>query len=256
MLNQIAGTEVSESTWNALPATTTGGISWLDAIRAGLILAPVIAGATASTGDTTASATTTTNKLPAYTQPTAEKLFFDFIDDFYGTGTSGKSTQERITEDTDYLNNLSKQYAADSKNAVSGYQSLLSDVLNQANTGTGYYTPVSFGFGGKKMASFVPKANRETVDQILSTGLTQAGVNQGLVDLGYNEAKTTTPNEAANSYSKSLGDLMTKLIGGTSTATTTGTVDNSSQTLTNILSGADTAAKLLAVFSKYWSTSP
>jgi len=254
MLNNIAGTEVSESTWNALPATTTGGLSWLDAIKAGLILAPVIAGATASTGDTTASATTTTNKLPTYTQPTAEKLFFDFIDDFYGTGDK-KSVQERTTEDTDYLNNLSKQYVTDSGNAVSGYQGLLSDILNQANTGTGYYTPISFGFGGKKMASFVPKANRSTVDQILNVGQQEAGVNQGLVDLGYNEAKTTTPNEAANSYSKSLGDLMTKLIGGTSTATTTGTVDNSSQTLTNILSGANTAAKLLEALTKWSSTS-
>jgi len=127
--------------------------------------------------------------------------------------------------------------------------------LNQANTGTGYYTPVSFGFGGKKMASFVPKANRSTVDQILNVGQQEAGVNQGLVDLGYNEAKTTTPNEAANTYSDSLRNLMTQLIGGTSTATTTGTVDNSSQTLTNILSGANTAAKLLEALTKWSSTS-
>ncbi len=225
----------------------------------GITAATTIA-AIAGGGDKTTSATTTTTPTgpgtlpmpgggttPGGTTKTAGATTFeDYINDFYGLG-GGKSVQTRIAEDQaalqgyqkillDKLSGLDTTRLADTKAAVAPYQAQLMDIQGQLSGNTGLGKQVSFGFGGKPMASFVPKTNRALADQLLGMGRESSNINTGLIDMGYKSgtdlagrefgfSSENLPNKAADTYSAKLEALMKYLNPNSgTTSTTTGTV--------------------------------
>lgn len=211
-------------------------------------------------GGRTTSATTTTSNLPPYIQEAGKLTWDQFTDDFYGVGTKG--VKERGIEDIaaqvgyeqellDRLGGLDVSHLAATKTAVAPFQAQLSDIQGQLQGGTGLGTPVSFGFGGKKMASFVPKSNRALAEQLLGMGYTSSQINTTLADLAYNADRAQAerkfgfdvahpPNQAANEYSQRLFDLMKLTNLGNEVSTTTGTVPGVPWYST-LMQGANTA---------------
>jgi hypothetical protein len=145
------------------------------------------------------------------------------------------------------------------------YQDLLSKKMNEAETGTGMFTPVSFGFGGQQMASFVPRQNRElatqftdlaeknressvqSAEQMLGMGKEQMGVGVGLADLAAKETKGIlgrafetgqefTPNQIENLYSQELERLM-MLMSNKTGGTLTGTAQVPQQSIGTTIQG-------------------
>ena len=251
--------------------------------------------AIAGSGDQTTAATTTTtptgpgtNPMPGMDNTTAgKKTFEDYINDFYGL--SGQpSVQQRTAQDQtaltgyqqallDKLGALDTSHLAETKAAVQPYQSQLGDVLNQSQTGTGYFKPVNLSFGGNPIASFVPRQNTALANQSLGMGKEASSINTALADIGYGQGTNLAgreygfqsenlPNKAADTYSAKLGALMQYLNPNTGqTSTTTGTVPGvpwytaalqGANTMTNIFDKiydprqADTNALLGALLAK------
>ena len=226
--------------------------------------------------------------------------------------TTVKSYKQRLEEDQAYLHDLentyntdlsdlSSDYMADTRAAISPYQDLLSETMdeekssallyqdllskkmNEAETGTGMFTPVSFGFGGQQMASFVPRQNRElatqftdlaeknressvqSAGQMLGMGKEQMGVGVGLADLAASETKGIlgrafetgqefTPNQIENLYAQKLQELMMLMSNKTGgTITKTAQVPQPS-TWSNILSGVNTGLDIYKAISPSWSS--
>lgn len=179
-----------------------------------------------------------------------------------------KSYQQRLEEDLTYgketesdylakLEGINADYMGGIQDAVSPYQQQIADTLGQAEAGTGYFKPVSFGFGGQEMASFVPKQNRDLITQLLGIGKEGMTVNAGLVELkntldeaaakrGFDFSAKHTPNEIANAYSAILEELAFKMSTGQSTISTTGTIPGQSDwqsALAGINLGTNVASK-------------
>jgi hypothetical protein len=211
------------------------------AITAGTTIAAIAGG-----GDTTVTGTTTTDTRPVTVQEQALKDFDNYIDNYYGLNAGGKSVETRIGENvagqkaaeqtfTTGLESLNKEHLAGTTAAVSPYQKQLSDALSQSQTGTGYFKPFNYSFGGQAMPSFVPKQQLTAMNAALGTGRESSNIATGLEDLGYNaksQALSTAlqfaaahpTNEAADKFTQSLGELMKYTNTGGKTETTTGTV--------------------------------
>ena len=177
----------------------------------------------------------------------------------------GKGIKERLGEDLAYgkitesdylarLNELNTQYMGGIQKAASPYQQQLTDVLGQLQGGTGLGKPVSFGFGGRKMASFVPRQNRELVTQIMNIGKEGMQVDAGLVELrntldeaaakrGFDFSIKHSPNEIANAYSQLLEELAFKMSTGQKTTAQTGTIPGQSS-WQSVLAGLNTGANV------------
>jgi len=230
----------------------------------GTVLAGTI-GAIAGGGDKTVSGTT--SNVPSYIQERGKKTWDEYIDDFYGVGQNAKSIQARGAEDVaaqkgyerdllDKLGALDASHLADTRAGVAPYQSQLANVLNQSQTGTGYFKPVNLSFGGNPIASFVPRQNRQLAEQSLGMGKEASSINTALADLGYGQGKDLASrefqfnaahpaNEAATNYTAKLTDLMKMTNFGTET--TTGTVPGVpwySQLLQGINTGVDIWSKI------------
>lgn len=239
-----------KSVWEMVTEAGKGLVSDMnlgDWARVAGVALPVISAIFAPSGSQNVTTTSTTDTRPPWIQAGAEESWNKFIDDFYGTSTTS-GVQQRITEDTDYLKNLDTQYIGDTKGAVSPYQAQLAKTLADSEAGVGDFTPVSFGFGGKKMTSFVPKTNRQFAQEKLGFGREGATINQGLLDQAYNLNKVHVPNEAANKWSDKLEKLMTLTNTGQSTTTQSGEVPGPS-TFSNILMGLNTGANLYNAFN-------
>jgi hypothetical protein len=224
-------------------------------------------------GDKTATATTTTtptgpgsNPMPGGGGGTAGAATFeDYINDFYGLA-GDKSVKTRTSEDQvalegyqkallDSLTGLDTKHLADTRAAVLPYQNQLTDIGNQLAGNTGLGKQVAFGFGGKQMASFVPKTNRDLANQLLGIGREGSQINTGLVDMGYKSGtdlatrqfgfnSENLPNKAADTYSAKLEALMKYLNPNSgSTSTTTGTVPGVPW-YTTLLQGLNTGVNL------------
>uniref|UniRef100_A0A6M3K7W6 Uncharacterized protein n=1 Tax=viral metagenome TaxID=1070528 RepID=A0A6M3K7W6_9ZZZZ len=219
----------------------------------GITAATTIA-AIAGGGDKPTSATTTTTPTGPGTLPmpgggsvtAGVKTFEDYINDFYGLA-GDKSVKTRTAEDQtalqgyqkallDKLGGLDTTRLAETKAALLPYQNQLTDIQGQLSGNTGLGKQVAFGYGGKQMASFVPKTNRALADQLLGMGRESSSINTGLVDMGYKSGtdlagrqfgfeSENLPNKAADTYSAKLEALMKYLNPNTGqTSTTTGTV--------------------------------
>ena len=199
--------------------------------------------------------------------------------------TKPKSYKHRLEENLTYLKGVEEAYKGEldaleagyltkTQEAVSPYQQQLTNVLGQLQGGYGLGTPVSFGFGGQRIASFVPRQSRKLAAQQLEIGQqgmqTRTGlvnleralagesaekgmqVSAGLADLenalaeaaakrGFDFSQKHTPNEIADAYSKVLEELMWKM--NTGQQTTTGTIPGTS-TWHDILSGVNAGADI------------
>ena len=195
----------------------------------------------------------------------AQRLWNEFIDDFYGVSPeiSPESYKQRLEENLTYLKGVEEAYKGKldalgagyltkTQEAVSPYQQQLTNVLGQLQGGYGLGTPVSFGFGGQRIASFVPRQNRKLAAQQLEIGQQGMQTRTGLADLenalaeaaakrGFDFSQKHTPNEIADAYSKVLEELMWKM--NTGQHTTTGTIPGTS-TWHDILSGVGVGADL------------
>jgi len=202
----------------------------------------------------------------------AQRLWDEFIDDFYGVSpieqapealTEPKSYKQRLEENLAYLKEVEEAYKGEldaleagyltkTQEAVSPYQQQLTNVLGQLQGGYGLGTPVSFGFGGQRVASFVPRQSHELAAQQLEIGQQGMQTRTGLADLenalaeaaakrGFDFSQKHTPNEIADAYSKVLEELMWKM--NTGQHTTTGTIPGTS-TWHDILSGVGAGADI------------
>ena len=174
-----------------------------------------------------------------------------------------KSYKQRLEENLTYLKGVEEAYKGEldaleagyltkTQGAVSPYQQQLTNVLGQLQGGYGLGTPVSFGFGGQRIASFVPRQSRKLAAQQLEIGQQGMQTRTGLVDLenalaeaaakrGFDFSQKHTPNEIADAYSKVLEELMWKM--NTGQQTTTGTIPGTS-TWHDILSGVNAGADI------------
>jgi len=188
----------------------------------------------------TVATNTTTSTLPSYVQQSSEDIWNQYVNDFYGLKSREETTAaEKKAADDAYLK--------EATSAWSPYQSKLAEITKQQETGTGYYTPVSFGFGGKKMTSFVPKMNKATAQEYLSTGKEASTVGAGLAELKNTLAKSNLSTSAADAYSEKLKELMKYVTGGTSKTTESATTPGQSDwatILNSISQGADIYKKL------------
>ena len=179
--------------------------------------------------------------------------------------TTVKGYKQRLEEDIGYLKNLEEAYNVDlsgvserfmeeTMGAVSPYQDLLSKRMMEAETGTGMFAPVSFSFGGKPMASFVPKQSRALASQVLGMGREQMGVGTELAELAASETKDQlardyetgtkyTPNQVENLYAQKLEELMWKMNKGQTSQTATADVPGPSA-WSNILQGLNLGVDL------------
>jgi len=177
--------------------------------------------------------------------------------------TEPKSYKQRLEENLTYLKGVEEAYKGEldalgagyltkAQEAVSPYQQQLTNVLGQLQGGYGLGTPVSFGFGGQRVASFVPRQSRELAARQLEIGQQGMQTRTGLADLenalaeaaakrGFDFSQKHTPNEIADAYSKVLEELMWKM--NTGQHTTTGTIPGTS-TWQDILSGVNAGADI------------
>jgi hypothetical protein len=230
------------------PEAATGilgtGITAGEVVSAIPAVGGVISALTGGNSDQTASTSSTTNTLPSYVQGSAEQIWNDYINDFYGI-------KERAETDAAYKKTADDTYLSEATASLSPYQKQLQDILNQQSTGTGYYAPVSFGFGGKQMTSFVPKMNKATAMESLTTGKESANVSAGLAELKNTLAKQNLPGAAADTYSAKLSDLMKYVTSGNKTTTESATVPGESD-WTTILKGLTSGA---SIYSSLFGTS-
>ena len=176
----------------------------------------------------------------------------DYLPETTSFGPGGTMENERKSIEQRTYENVAGQKAADqayldrlagldttrlagTNAALAPYRAQLTDVLNQSQQGTGYFSPVRLSFGGQPVASFVPRQNRDLANQSLGIGKESAGVGVSLADLLYNTGSrassaqlasdTAHPiNEAADSYTREIEKLMLLTNQGQQTNTTTGTM--------------------------------
>lgn len=162
-----------------------------------------------------------------------------------GTDETRKSAKQRIYENVagqkeadqaylDRMAGLDTTHLSGVNAAYAPYQTQLTDVLNQSQQGTGYFSPVRLSFGGQPVASFVPRQNRELANQSLGIGKESAGIGTALADLLYGTGQKSSSaklaydtahpvNEAADYYARELEKLALLTNSGSRTDTTTGT---------------------------------
>lgn len=194
--------------------TTAGGITYGDILKGALAVAPAVIGATANTGGTPVSATSTTTNLPTYMQAGAQQTWDDYINTFYGL-QGGKSYKSMLDEDT--------QYKQTQGNKLS---TLLQSLVDQGTSGTGMFTPTNVSFGGNKVFSFVPKSNRNLANQLAA-----------LQGANYDLSTDLAPNKASTDYLDKLFTVITALNPQSNTQTTQQTTTPTTSTWANILQG-------------------
>ena len=92
----------------------------------------------------------------ANNDPLSYDFWNNFVDEWMGK--NGKSAKTMYGEDDAFKK-------AQVEPAVGKYQAALADLTNQAQTGTGTFTPTTFGMGNFR-SSFVPKSGHLTADKL------------------------------------------------------------------------------------------
>jgi len=92
----------------------------------------------------------------ANNDPLSYDFWNNFVDEWMGK--NGKSAKTMYSEDDAFKKGKVEP-------AIGKYQAALADLTNQAQTGTGSYTPTTFGMGNFR-SSFVPKSGLMTADNL------------------------------------------------------------------------------------------
>lgn len=226
-------------------------------------------GAMGQGGQTTSATTTKTptgpgsNIVPGTDKTAADMTFEEYIDDVFNT--SGTGLKERIAADQaaltgyqksllDTLSGLDTERLTGTKTAVKPFQEQLQRVLDMEKTGTGYYKPFNYSFGGTPMPSFVPKTSLATMNTALGQGRESASLGTSLVDQAYNAGvgqaqrqygfqSENLPNKAATQWTQELEKMMKYFNPTGQTETTTGEVPGVPWT-TTLLQGLTTGTNL------------
>lgn len=106
--------------------------------------------------------------LDKYTSPTAENdpnSFEFFMDQFSNTKEGNDILTNMYNGHTQYSQDQYSKLAEE----VTTQNGLLDSLLEQANTGTGVFSPITFSFGDIN-TTFVPRANRELATQMSELG--------------------------------------------------------------------------------------
>ena len=111
-------------------------------------------GGTGGTNDT--SGTGGTGGDVATNDPLSYDFWNNFVDEWMGK--NGKSAKTMYSEDDAFKKSKVEP-------AIGKYQAALADLTNQAQTGTGTFTPTTFGMGNFR-SSFVPKSGHLTADKL------------------------------------------------------------------------------------------
>jgi len=111
-------------------------------------------------GSTGASGSTGGAGETGGTVATNDPLSYDFWNNFVDEwmGKNGKSAKTMYSEDDAFKKSKVEP-------AIGKYQAALADLTNQAQTGTGTFTPTTFGMGNFR-SSFVPKSGHLTADKL------------------------------------------------------------------------------------------
>jgi len=92
----------------------------------------------------------------ANNDPLSYDFWNNFVDEWMGK--NGKSAKTMYSEDDAFKKSKVEP-------AIGKYQAALADLTNQAQTGTGTFTPTTFGMGNFR-SSFVPKSGHLTADKL------------------------------------------------------------------------------------------
>ena len=124
--------------------------------------------------------------------PSNDPLTYDFWDAFVNDYFGENSVANMFAEDDAFRKE-------ESQTAIGNYQAALSDLTNQANTGTGAYTPTIFGMGDFR-TSFVPKSGLMTADDLSNYAQQNLTSQMGLIDI-------MQPNRGTLDYMNQLAHL-------------------------------------------------
>jgi hypothetical protein len=188
--------------------------------------------------------------LNGYTDDLTFKAALEADTSLTGAETPGetkKSFEELLAEDTATRKAATDTFLGKSAEAAKPYTDLLNQYVRQGNAGEGLFKPVSFGFGGQPMTSFVPRSNRALADQLTGFAQRSAATNTGLAEDVLNAAKEYTPNKAAVDYTTLLMNLVPNLVmgqGGTTTKSISGGDNTLSDAIMGALAGAGAGSKI------------
>ena len=106
-----------------------------------------------------------------------DPLSYDFWNNFVDEwmGKNSKSAKDMYAEDDAFKKSQVEP-------AIGKYQAVLADLTNQAKTGTGNYTPITFGMGDFR-SSFVPKSGLAVADDLRGYGKDELGASLALTDV-------------------------------------------------------------------------
>jgi hypothetical protein len=151
-------------------------------------------------------------------------------------GPSPKSYEQQLAEDMATRKAATETFLGKSGDIMKPYTELLDQYVRQGNAGEGLFKPMSIGFGGQPMFSFVPKSNRNLADQLTGYAQRSSGANLGLAEDRLNADTTYTPNKASTDYTTMLLGLVPNLVMN-SGSTTTGTANSGRSALYDAIMG-------------------
>ena len=126
----------------------------------------------------------------ANNDPLSYDFWNNFVDEWMGK--NGKSAKTMYGEDDAFKK-------AQVEPAVGKYQAMLNDLTGQAQTGTGAFTPTTFGMGNFR-SSFVPKSGLMTADRLQDYGKENLTSSLALTDV-------MQPNKGSMDYLSALQEL-------------------------------------------------
>lgn len=122
--------------------------------------------------------------------PASGEFWDGFVDDWMGK--NGKSAKDMYAEDDAFIKSKVEP-------AVGEYQAVLSELANQARTGTGNYKPITYGMGDFR-SSFVPKSGLRVASDLKNYGKDTLTSELALTDV-------MQPNKGNLSYLDKLTEL-------------------------------------------------
>ena len=126
----------------------------------------------------------------ANNDPLSYDFWNNFVDEWMGK--NGKSAKTMYSEDDAFKKGKVEP-------AIGKYQAALADLTNQAQTGTGSYTPTTFGMGNFR-SSFVPKSGLMTADNLKDYAKEGLTSELALTDV-------MQPNKGSMDYLSALQEL-------------------------------------------------
>jgi hypothetical protein len=163
--------------------------------------------------------------------------------------TGKPSFESQLAEDTSYKKAATDTFLTKSNEIAQPYIDLLDQYVKQGNLGQGLFEPISYGFGGKKMGSIVPKSNRALADQLVGYSGQEAKARTALAEDTKNAALEYTPNKASTDYTKMLLGISPGLVmNSTATTNSTGEQTTEGNAVTELLGLALGTSSIIKAF--------